>query len=92
MAVMFADRPSPPPTDAVRASFERATTTVGVATGLVATGRAIDLAGLDMMAGRLCAQVLDLPPELGVRFRPALLELDGRLAALHAAMAARLAQ
>jgi hypothetical protein len=89
---MFTDRTSPPLTDAVQASFDSATTTVGVATGLVATGRAIDLAGLDGMAGRLCAQILDLPPELGVRFRPALLELDGRLAALHATIIARLAQ
>ena len=85
----------PPPRPAAataRATLERATATVGIASGLVATGRIIDLAGLDALAGTLCAQVLDLPPALGAGFRPALAELDAKIAALGDAMRQRVAE
>ena len=73
-------------THTVEAALQRATATIGVATGLVATGRPVDLAGLDLIAGTLCAQILDLPPTIGAGFRPALTDIQTRLGALAAAM------
>ena len=78
------------PIGTVREALERAMATVGVATGMVATGRPVDLAGLDTLAGAVCAQVLDLPPAHGARFRPALAELNAKIAALSTAMSQRL--
>ena len=52
---------------------------------MAAAGRAVDLAGLEHMAGTLCARVLDLPPAEGLGFRPALVELRCRITALEAA-------
>lgn len=66
------------------AALERLGTTIAVATGMAATGRTIDLDGLQAAAGTLCAQVLDLPPEHGPRFRLVLIELEARLAGLEA--------
>lgn len=39
---------------------------------LARSGRKIDLAGLDRSIGPLCAQALDLPPELGRELVPVL--------------------
>lgn len=83
-------RPDPaPPNAAVHATIQRATATVGIARGLLASGRDVDLTGLDTMAGALCAQVLDLSPAEGIEFRPALAELDASIAALADAMRQR---
>lgn len=62
-------------------------TLVGVAIGLAAAGRAVDLEGLDTSTGLLCAQVLDLAPSAGSSLRPALCKLQVRLDELSARLA-----
>ena len=52
---------------------------------LAESGRRIDLAGLDDLAGRLCAACLDLPPEDGRAFRPRLVALMEDVNAIAAA-------
>ena len=61
------------------AELQRVGTTIAVAQGLAASGRSIDLTGLDAAAGMLCARVLDLPPTDGAAMRHALADLDRRL-------------
>lgn len=79
--------PAPARSDApLRATLDHMAATVAVASGMAAAGRTLDLAGLDSTAGALCAQILDLPPAEGLGFRAALLELDGKLAALATAI------
>lgn len=68
--------------DIARHQLDRLSASVAVASGLAATGRHIDLAGLDAVAGVLCAQVLDLLPQEGSAIRPALVALNDRMAAL----------
>lgn len=60
---------------------------VRLARVLAAARRPLDLAGLDELAGRLCAAALDLPPEQGRTLRPALAALLDELDALAAACA-----
>ena len=74
--------PGPSPSVAAQAALQHVTATVAVASGLAATGRKVDLAGIEAVAGRLCAQLLDLPPEAGAQFRPALMALDQSIASL----------
>ena len=50
-----------------------------VATALIEMGRTVELAGIESGVGRLCAGVLDLPPEQGREFRPTLIALRTRL-------------
>ena len=73
---------APSPQDVARQQLERLSASVAVASGLAAAGRQIDLTGLDAVAGVLCAQVLDLSPQEGAAIRPALVALNGRMAAL----------
>ena len=75
--------PSP---SAAQASLRRLAAAIAVASGLAASGRAIDLAGLDSVAGLLCAQVLDLDPAEGSRMRPAVVELNQTVGALIATL------
>ena len=49
--------------------------TVSVARALAASGRAVDLDGLDRHIGLLCAKALDLPPEIGRTQRVCLIKL-----------------
>ena len=49
--------------------------TVSVARALAASGRAVDLEGLDRHIGLLCAKALDLPPEMGRAQRVRLIKL-----------------
>lgn len=77
------------PTLAAQDALHHVSATIAVARGLATTGRTIDLAGIEAAAGRLCAQVLDLPPTSGVALRPALLELDTSLQALAALLRGR---
>ena len=65
-------------------ALQRLTAIVAVATGLATTRRPIDLGGLEMEAGLLCAQALDLPPEQGAALRPALVAMVERIDALRA--------
>lgn len=60
--------------------------TLRVARALVAARRCVDLAGLDGLAGSLCAQVLDLPPDQGRAMRLTLLSLQAEADALLAAL------
>ncbi len=58
---------------------------VRLARVLASAHRPLDLAGLDDLAGRLCAAALDLPPEQGRALCPDLVALLGELDALAAA-------
>ena len=58
--------------------------TVSMARALAASGRAVDLEGLDRHIGLLCAKALDLPPELGRAQRVHLVKLRADLEALSA--------
>lgn len=49
--------------------------TLRIAEALHAARRHVDLAGLDDLIGRLCARVLDLPPDQGRTLRPCLVAL-----------------
>ena len=74
----------PPDTPAVRL-LEQFGGVVRLARVLAAARRPLDLAGLDDLAGRLCAAALDLPPEQGRALCPALADLLGEIDALAAA-------
>jgi hypothetical protein len=49
--------------------------TICIARVLVDNGRTVDMAGLDLGIGLLCAKALDLPPADGRTLRPYLLAL-----------------
>jgi hypothetical protein len=88
---------SPPTTDnrfaddfAFQAASRRADAalaTLRIARGLAAGRRCIDLAGLDLDIGRLCAASLDLAPEQGRLIRQRLVAVLAELDALAAALA-----
>lgn len=71
---------------AAKASLRRLSASVAVASGLAASGRCIDLIGLEEIAGLLCAQVLDLEPAESVAFRPAIITLNDNIASLMTAL------
>ncbi len=85
----------PPPADspfaedfafqAVSRRADAALATLRVARGLAAGRRRIDLAGLDLDIGRLCAAALDLAPEQGRMIRQRLVAVLAELDALAAA-------
>jgi hypothetical protein len=77
------------PAHAVRALAEELTQTVALARALVASGRRIDLTGLDSQIGLLCAKWLDLPLEEGRRLRPWLVTLSAAVDALSRVMSWR---
>ena len=74
--------PTPHSSAAAQDSLQQAMTMIGVASGLAASGRKVDLTGLESIAGTLCAQVLDLPPADGAALRPAMLDLYEKLTTL----------
>ncbi len=61
---------------AVRAMADELTETIGMARVLAASGRVVDLTGLDQQIGLLCAKSLDLPPHEGRDLRPNLIVLS----------------
>ncbi len=65
-------------------AIDGAEATLRIASALASAGRVLDLAGLDVEIGKLCASLLDLPPDHGRALRPRLIgiavEMD-RLAA-----------
>lgn len=77
-----------PVPSAAQASLERLRSVIAIASGLMISGRAVDLAGLESVAGLLCAQVLDLPPEQGRAFRPSLVLVQESVANLAATLTA----
>lgn len=72
--------------EAVRAAIESLQGTLQVAAALVRSGRAVDLAGLDQDAARLCAAIVLLPDTQAAALRPAMealvRDLDRTTAAL----------
>ena len=56
------------------------------ARALSATGRAVDLTGLDNLIGMLCAKILDLPDEEARGFRAALCGIAAELETLNQAL------
>jgi hypothetical protein len=75
--------------DALRAQAWELRAMLRVALALVNEGREIDLAGLEDRIGRLCAGVLDLPPEAGRPLRADLIELQEGANTLAEALRAR---
>ncbi len=67
---------------------EQACRTVAVARALLASGRRVDLTGLDRSVGLLCAKALDLQPEEGRAARAELVQLMAELDLLSLAMRA----
>ena len=71
-----------PPSNVAKDSIRRLATSIAVARGLVASGRSIDLGGLDSLAGLLCAQILDLEYAEATAIRPELITLRQDVAGL----------
>jgi hypothetical protein len=69
----------------IRVMAERLDGTLRTCQALLLSARAVDVTGLDTTAGRLCAAILDLPPEIGVRLRALLAGLLARLDAVELA-------
>ena len=80
--------PSTPVSSAAQASLKRLQSAIAIASGLVVSGRSVDLTGLESVAGLLCAQVLDLPPEDGRAIRPSLVSVQESIAGLAASLTA----
>ncbi len=78
--------PTSPSLAPAQDALGRVTAMVAVASGLAASGRRVDLAGLEDAAGRLCAMVLDLPPRQGLALRDPLMDLRRKLDALAAVL------
>ena len=60
-------------------AMEHVAATLRIAAALAGSGRSLDLAGLDSDVGKLCAGLLDLPPDMGRILRPRLLGLVAEL-------------
>lgn len=78
--------PSHDPAEAHRALVEQVQNTIAIARALVASGRPVELAGLDQAVGLLCAKTLDLPPDQGRAARPYLSTILNELDLLHATL------
>ena len=76
------------PLDACAAMADGVEAMLCLARGARESGRQVDLAGLDIVIGRLCAQCLDLPPDLARSMRPRLATLLAELDALDTAVRA----
>jgi hypothetical protein len=74
------------PAEGVQAAIAAMDGTLAVASALVASGRRIDLAGLDREAATLCAAVMALDAAAAVQLRPALEALRGNIDSLAAAL------
>jgi hypothetical protein len=74
-----------PETEAARMA-EAASGTLRLARTLVEAKRRVDLAGLQEAVGRMCAAVLDLPPEQGRAMHPRLAAVLAELEALERAL------
>ncbi len=74
------------PVTQAAAMVEAACGTLRVARALVEARRSVDLAGLQNAVGRMCAAVLDLPPQQGHALRPQIAAVLAELDALERAM------
>lgn len=75
--------PALEPASAVaEASLYRLSTSIAIAQGLAASGRSVDLGGLESLSGLLCAQVMDLSHTEGTAIRPELIALNRHVAVL----------
>lgn len=72
------------PRDACVAMADGVEVVLRLARGASESGRQVDLAGLDTVIGRLCAQCLDLPPDIARSMRPRLATLLAELDVLDA--------
>ncbi len=63
-------------------TLRRLAAAIAVATGLASTGRAIDLQGVEGLAGLLCAQMLDLAPAEAIALKPTVVALEQEVASL----------
>jgi hypothetical protein len=83
-------RPAPPDVEilATLAAIESMQGTLALARALVEAGRAVDLAGLDREAARLCAALACLPEGAGARLRAPLHGLTQELDRLSATLIA----
>jgi hypothetical protein len=70
-----------------RAAADEVAGTLRVAAALVASGRRVDLTGLDGDIGRLCGSLLDLPTDMGRTMRALLIGLLADLDRLAIAIA-----
>ncbi len=77
---------SRPEHPAILARIEQIDSTLAVATALAASGRWLDLDGLEAEIGRLCSAVLMLPAADGQALRPAMAGLLVRLEGLATAL------
>ncbi|BAE49416.1 hypothetical protein [Paramagnetospirillum magneticum] len=75
--------------DALRQELEKASTLVGTARRLLATGTEVDLAALEGRVRHVCGAVLGLERSEGVAFRPGLEALVADLDLLAAALTQR---
>lgn len=76
------------PRDACVAMADGVEVVLRLARGASESGRQVDLAGLDTVIGRLCAQCLDLPPDIARSMRPRLATLLAELDVLDATVRA----
>jgi hypothetical protein len=83
--------PAPEPDSpfaAAAAAIESLSATLALADALVASGRAVDLAGLEEEVEAICAALLLAPPSAAARdLRPALERLVGQVDRLRAGLA-----
>lgn len=70
------------PLDASKSLASSLSGTVEVSKALVRSGRQLDLSGLDVLVGLLCAKALDLAPEEGHVIRTELISLRTMLSDL----------
>ena len=63
-------------------SLKRISASVAVASGLATAGRSVDLSGLEIATGLLCAQVLDLDPVEAAALRPTVAALSENVGTL----------
>ncbi len=76
----------PPPIENLHAGVAA---TLRTARALAASGRSVDLTGLDNLVGFLCAQALDLPAAQGRAFQTQLRNIADELDNLHLILIAR---
>ena len=78
---------TPHPTSTAEHLCQGVAATLRAARALAASGRQVDLIGLDNMIGHLCAQILDLPADDARDFRGQLQAIDHEIEQLRQMLA-----